>query len=65
MTSTEDSHINPECLKRFSVYVKTSWEIFAATIQEIENVALNKNTAKGSEKAAIAIDATAIIAGNV
>ena len=68
MISREDSHaakINPDCRERFLVYVKYSWEIFKATIQDIENVALNKKTAKDSEKVAIAVDAASIIAGTV
>ena len=46
--------------KRFSVYVKTSWEIFTAFIQEIKDVALDKKRAKPeySEKAAEELENT-------
>ena len=72
MASSEDSHvpqINSECQERFSVYVKTSWKLFTATIQEIEDVALDKKKAypKYSEKVATelnnALNAAGIIAG--
>ena len=66
MASSGDFHvdeINHE--KRFSVYVKTSWEIFSKTIQEIETVALDKNSAnpKHTGKVATGVDATVKVAG--
>ena len=51
--------------KRFSVYVKTSWEIFSETIQQIKTVALDKNSAnpKHSGKVAGCVDTTVKVAG--
>ena len=66
MTSSGDFHVDEINHKeRFSVYVKTSWEIFSKTIQEIETVALDKNSAnpKHTGKVATGVDATVKVAG--
>ena len=65
MTSSGDFYvdeINHE--KRFSAYVKTSWDIFSETVQEIETVALdNSANPKHSGKLAAGVDTTVKVAG--
>ena len=53
--------------ERFSVYVKTSWDIFSETIQEIKNVALDKSEANPeySGKVATGVDITVKAAGTI
>ena len=53
--------------ERFSVYVKTSWDIFSETIQEIKNVALDKSEANPeySGKVATGVDFTVKVAGKI
>ena len=69
MASGEDmpifkiSEYTPE--ERFSVYVNFGWQIFTITIQEIMEIALDKNVAKPkySKKVGEGLDITAQAAG--
>ena len=70
MISSGDSHvgkINPECRERFSEYVKTSWDFFTENVQQIKNVALDKNMAhpKHSGKIAEGLNITVNAAGTI
>ena len=53
--------------KRFSDYVKTSWEIFSETIQQTKNVALDKSDANPeySGKVGSGVDITVKAAGTI